>query len=236
MDMQMFSSHVDHLREVNKMRTNQDRLMHMIQLSNARPSSMLQNGGGLNHGGGIANGGGLKYGNAGNGMAEFGQGYHPELRKIMKADDNTKAPNGENEEDAFVAVAETPVEVKKPVSKLTQSKIVTVQGTVKAIRTKPSAGLGEVNSRQKEVLQKAMAKAESITPFKARGNKVVIAIDENGEITKYKSLIKAHTALGVTKHQLFGGKTPKENYGSHYNKKLKKLLALVDKTNSVNFD
>jgi hypothetical protein len=190
------------------------------------------------------------YGNAGNGMAEFGQGYHPELRKIMKADDNTKAPNGENEEDAFVAVAEAPVEVKKPVSKkkLTQSKIVTVQGTVKAIRTNnkvtldvlPKPGVdyvpSEVNSRQKEVLQKAMAKAGDITPFKARGNKVVIAIDENGEITKYKSLIKAHTALGVTKHQLFGGKTPKENYGSHYNKKLKKLLALVDKANSVNFD
>jgi hypothetical protein len=81
-----------------------------------------------------------------------------------------------------------------------------------------------------------MSKAGSITQFKPRGNKMVVAIDVDGSVTKYKSLIKAHTALGVTKHQLFGGKTPKENYGSHYNAKLQKLLALVDKDNSNNFD
>ena len=86
---------------MEKMRTDQNRLMRMIEPTFARPNSMLPLGGGLTQSGGLSPGGGLMYGNAGNGVAEFGQGYHPELRKIMKADDQkSEQKGGDNEEEA----------------------------------------------------------------------------------------------------------------------------------------
>jgi hypothetical protein len=228
--MDLLSQHIDNLRAQAKLRTNQDRLMQMIQPDSTRPHAILRGGGGLGQGGGIKRGGGLMYGNAGNGMADFGQGYHPELRKIMKADNNEVAYKADNiqdinlfepvdpslvlgnEEEDFVAEAEAPKKVEKAVKtkKLDKSKVV-VQGDVREIRTNnkvnsdvlSKAGVDYVpsmaNSLPKEVLRKAMEKAGDLTPFKARGNKQVVVVNEAGEITKYTSLIKAHKSLGLTK-------------------------------------
>jgi hypothetical protein len=257
--MDLLSQHIDSLRAQSNLRTNQNRLMKMIQPDRTRPNAMLHSGGGLSQGGGIRPGGGLMYGNAGNGMADFGQGYHPELRKIMKSDDEkvvTQVRDGAptsfkviNEEDDFVAEAEAPEKVEKAVKtkKLDKSKVV-VQGDVREIRTNnkvnsdviPKAGVDYVpsmaNNMQKEVMRKAKEKAGDLTPFKARGNKQVVVVNEAGEVTKYTSLIKAHSALGVTKHELTGGKTPKNELDSYYNPTLKSLISFMSKHNIQHFD
>jgi hypothetical protein len=247
--MDLLSQHIDSLRAQAKLKTNQNRLMQMIQPDSTRPHAMLQGGGGLGQSGGIKRGGGLMYGNAGNGMADFGQGYHPELRKIMKAADNAEQKGAIDEEEEFVAEAEAPKKVEKVVKtkKLDKSHVV-VQGDVREIRTNnkvnsdvlPKAGVDYVpsmaNSLQKEVLRKAMEKAGDLTPFKARGNKQVVVVNEAGEITKYTSLIKAHKSLGLTKHQLTGGKTPKTEFDSHYSSTLKSLISFMSKNNVQHFD
>jgi hypothetical protein len=263
--MDLLSQHIDSLRAQAKLKTNQNRLMQMIQPDSTRPHAMLRGGGGLGQSGGIKRGGGLMYGNAGNGMADFGQGYHPELRKIMKADDKQGeieeavagydlfSPDEQkipfNEEEEFVAEAEAPKKVEKVVKtkKLDKSHVV-VQGDVREIRTNnkvnsdvlPKAGVDYVpsmaNTVQKEVMRKAMEKAGDLTPFKARGNKQVVVVNEAGEITKYTSLIKAHKSLGLTKHQLTGGKTPKTEFDSHYSPTLKSLISFMSKNNVKHFD
>ena len=59
--MDLFNSHIDNLRAMEKMRTDQNRLMRMIEPTFARPNSMLPLGGGLTQSGGLSPGGGLMY-------------------------------------------------------------------------------------------------------------------------------------------------------------------------------
>jgi hypothetical protein len=264
--MDMINTHVAHIRQMKKQQQEQAKFMQMFNPNDPRYlRAKLGGGGGLTHGGGLTKGGGLMYKNAGNGVRDFGEGYHPELRKIMKADDHAKeteeaiagydlfSPEEQdipvNEEDNFVAEAEAPEKVPEVVKKKKVDKsFVVVQGEVRQVRTNekavldpvPKAGIDYIphtmNAVQQEVLRKALEKAGDLTPFKARGNKQVVVVNDKGEVTKYTSLIKAHKSLGLTKHQLTGGKTPKKELDFHYNDTLKSLMLFMSKNNVKHFD
>jgi hypothetical protein len=162
----------------------------------------------------------------------------------MKADD-------QKEENKFIPEVEAPEVVKKAVNKSPLDKSsITVMGTIREIRTnnmkidpktiqKPVRDfvpMEKASDLQNEALKRVMAINKGLSvPFKPRGNKTVVVIGEDGQITKFTSIIKAHKALGITKHQLTGGKTIKNEFDTVYSKETKKLIAFVSKVNAAKF-